>query len=60
MSSQIFNMAVSIIARNELMDEDAMIKWVKNICKPYIEILCRNIVEYYSCHMLMLVVEAIP
>ena len=46
------------------MDEKAMIEWVENILKPYIETASKNVVlllllDSYGCHMMTSVVEAI-
>ena len=49
---------------NARMDDCAMIEWVENILKSYIEMAPENIIQLlvlgsYQCHMITLVVEAI-
>ena len=46
------------------MDERAMIEWVENIMKPFIKMAPENVVpllvlDFYRCHMMTPVVEAI-
>ena len=46
------------------MDERAIIEWIENIFKPYIEMAPENIflllvMDYYRCRIMTLVVEAI-